>query len=46
MKSLKVSEKFEFEYKNRQLIIKLKKEPLDKEWIYLYSKLFTALVKK
>lgn len=46
LESIKISEKFEFEYKNRQLIVKLKKEPLDKEWIYMYSKLFTALIKK
>lgn len=41
--STNISKKFEFEYKKRQLIIKLKKEPLDKNWIYLFSKLFTIV---
>ena len=44
--STKISDKFEFEYKNRQLLIKVKKEPNDKNWIYLYSELLSALVKK
>lgn len=43
MSSVEVNDKFDFEYKNRQLIIKLRKEPLDKEWIYFYSKLLTKV---
>ena len=41
--SLEVNDKFNFEYKNRQLIIKLKKEQYDKQWIYYYSKLLTMV---
>lgn len=41
--SLEVNDKFNFEYKNRQLIIKLKKEQYDKQWIYYYSKLLTIV---
>ena len=46
IESTKISDKFEFEYKNRQLLIKVKKEPNDKNWIYLYSQLLSSLVKK
>lgn len=41
--STNISNKFDFEYKNRQLIIRLKKEPSDKMWIYQFSKLLTQV---
>lgn len=43
--STSISNKFDFEYKNRQLIIRLKKEPSDKIWIYQFSKLLTYVKK-
>lgn len=40
--STKISNNFNFEYRNNQLIIKLKKDALSKEWIYQITKLLEA----
>ncbi len=46
MEAYQISPDINFEYKNRELILRIKKKTNDKNWIYLSSKLFTNLEKK
>ncbi|MCK9471356.1 MAG: transcription-repair coupling factor [Bacilli bacterium] len=39
-----ISNRIDFEYKNEQIIIKIKKEPKDKTWIYVLSNLLDSLL--
>jgi len=40
----KISQKIDFEYKSGQIIIKIKKEPKDKSWVYLLSSLLEVQI--
>lgn len=42
MSATKISNQIDFEYKNDQIIIKIKKEPKDKTWIFILSDLLTS----
>lgn len=42
LNATKISNKIDFEYKNEQIIIKIKKDPKDKTWIFLLSKLLDS----
>jgi transcription-repair coupling factor (superfamily II helicase) len=42
MKATEISSDINFEYKHQQLIIKIKKQPKDKEWIFLLTALLES----
>ncbi|MDD3999585.1 MAG: transcription-repair coupling factor [Bacilli bacterium] len=45
MKAAQISPDFNFEYKRHQLIIKIKKEPKDKSWIFKFTELLESQLK-
>ncbi len=45
LKATEISRDILFEYKRQQLIIKIKKAPKDKEWIFILSKLLESQLK-
>ncbi len=45
MKAMKISQEILFEYKRHQLIIKIKKQPKDKEWIFMLTELLESQLK-